>query len=72
MAVYAHNGSVVDHAQLTLAGFKPGGLVVGMVLAIFAFVGFESAGALGRRPGTRRAAYPMRSCGAAARSACST
>ena len=26
----------------------------------------------GRRPGTRRAAYPMRSCGAAARSACST
>ena len=48
IAVYAHNGGVFDHAQLTLSGFKPGGLVVGMVLAIFAFVGFESAGALGQ------------------------
>jgi len=48
VAVYAHNGGVFDHAQLTLSGFKPGGLVVGMVLAIFAFVGFESAGALGQ------------------------
>jgi amino acid transporter len=48
VAVYAHNGGVFDHAQLTLSGFKPGGMVVGMVLAIFAFVGFESAGALGQ------------------------
>jgi amino acid transporter len=48
IAVYVHNGGVFDHPQLTLAGFKPGGLVVGMVLAIFAFVGFESAGALGQ------------------------
>jgi amino acid transporter len=48
IAVYVHNGGVFDHAQLTLKGFKPGGLVVGMVLAIFAFVGFESAGALGQ------------------------
>ena len=48
VAVYVHKGSVVDHAQLTLSGFKPGGVVVGMVLAIFAFVGFESAGALGQ------------------------
>jgi amino acid transporter len=48
IAVYVHNGTTLDHAQLTLSGFKPGGLVVGMVLAIFAFVGFESAGALGQ------------------------
>jgi amino acid transporter len=48
VAVYVHKGSAVDMAQLSLSGFKPGGLVVGMVLAIFAFVGFESAGALGQ------------------------
>jgi amino acid transporter len=48
IAVYVHNGGVIDHAQLSLKGAKPGGIVVGMVLAIFAFVGFESAGALGQ------------------------
>ena len=48
IAVYVHNGSVIDTAQLSLKGFKPGGLIVGMVLAIFAFVGFESAGSLGQ------------------------
>jgi amino acid transporter len=48
IAVYVHNGSVIDTNQLSLKGFKPGGLIVGMVLAIFAFVGFESAGALGQ------------------------
>jgi amino acid transporter len=48
IAVYVHNGGVVDTHQLSLSGAKPGGIVVGMVLAIFAFVGFESAGALGQ------------------------
>jgi amino acid transporter len=48
IAVYAHNGGVFDHAQLSLKGGGAGGIVVGMVLAIFAFVGFESAGALGQ------------------------
>jgi amino acid transporter len=48
IAVYAHNGGVIDHAQLSLKGGGAGGIVVGMVLAIFAFVGFESAGALGQ------------------------
>ncbi len=48
IAVYVHNGGVIDHAQLSLKGGKAGGVVVGMVLAIFAFVGFESAGALGQ------------------------
>src|SRR5215470_4802826 len=48
IAVYVHNGGVIDTHQLSLKGAKAGGLVVGMVLAIFAFVGFESAGALGQ------------------------
>ena len=48
IAVYVHNGGVIDHAQLSLKGGSAGGLVVGMVLAIFAFVGFESAGSLGQ------------------------
>ncbi len=48
IAVYVHNGGVIDHAQLGLKGSSAGGIVVGMVLAIFAFVGFESAGALGQ------------------------
>jgi amino acid transporter len=48
VAVYAHNGGIFDHAQLSLKGGGAGGIVVGMVLAIFAFVGFESAGALGQ------------------------
>ena len=48
IAVYVHNGGLFDHAQLSLKGSGTGGIVVGMVLAIFAFVGFESAGALGQ------------------------
>jgi amino acid transporter len=48
IAVYAHNGGVFDSRQLSLKGAGAGGIVVGMVLAIFAFVGFESAGALGQ------------------------
>src|SRR5256884_327518 len=45
--IWVHNGSVFDTHQLTLTGVKPGGILVGTVLAIFAFVGFESAGSLG-------------------------
>jgi amino acid transporter len=45
--IWVHNGTVFDTRQLTLTGVKPGGILVGMVLAIFAFVGFESAGSLG-------------------------
>lgn len=48
IAVYVHSGGVFDHAQLSLRGGGAGGIVVGMVLAIFAFVGFESAGSLGQ------------------------
>jgi amino acid transporter len=45
--IWVHNGTVFDTRQLTLSGVKPGGILVGVVLAIFAFVGFESAGSLG-------------------------
>jgi amino acid transporter len=45
--IWVHNGTVFDTKQLTLTGVKPGGILVGTVLAIFAFVGFESAGSLG-------------------------
>jgi len=48
IAVYVRNGSVFDQVQLSLKGGHAGGIVVGMVLAIFAFVGFESAGSLGQ------------------------
>ncbi|MBO0690901.1 MAG: APC family permease [Candidatus Dormibacteraeota bacterium] len=37
----------IDVKQFTFTGVAPGGIVVGVVLAIFAFVGFESAGSLG-------------------------
>jgi len=45
--IWVHNGTVFDPHQLKLTGVKPGGILVGTVLAIFAFVGFESAGSLG-------------------------
>jgi amino acid transporter len=47
VAIWIHRGGVVDSAQLSLSGVSAGGVVVGVVLAIFAFVGFESAGSLG-------------------------
>jgi len=46
-------GHVIDASQLSLQGAKPGGIMLGLVLAVFSFVGFESATTLGdeaRRP----------------------
>ena len=40
-------GPHLDHAQLSLHGVKPSGVRLGVVLAIFSFVGFESATAMG-------------------------
>jgi len=37
----------IDVKQITFNGVQPGGIILGVVLAIFAFVGFESAGSLG-------------------------
>src|SRR5258708_23069754 len=70
IAVYVHNGGVIDTHQLSLKGAAPGGIVVGMVLAIFAFVGFESAGALGqeaKKPARSRPRPIIWSCGIIAR-----
>jgi amino acid transporter len=47
VAIWVHKGTVIDTSQWTLSGVSAGGVVVGVVLAIFAFVGFESAGSLG-------------------------
>ena len=47
VAIWVHRGGVFDTGQLTLSGVSLNGVVVGVVLAIFAFVGFESAGSLG-------------------------
>jgi amino acid transporter len=66
IAVYVHSGGVIDTHQLSLKGAAPGGIVVGMVLAIFAFVGFESAGALGQEARNPARSVPraiMWSCG---------
>ena len=41
------SGRAIDAQQLRLAGLTPDGLRQGLVLAIFSFVGFESATALG-------------------------
>jgi amino acid transporter len=41
------NSFAIDTAQLTLQGVTPSGLGLGLVLAVFSYVGFESATALG-------------------------
>ena len=47
VAAFVHGSSVVDHAQLSLEGVSSDSLRLGLVLAIFSFVGFESATVLG-------------------------
>jgi len=45
--VLAHHGLHIDTAQFRLRGASVSGMRLGMVLALFSFVGFESATALG-------------------------
>jgi amino acid transporter len=47
VAIWIHRGGIGDADQFGLKGVGAGGVFVGVVLAIFAFVGFESAGSLG-------------------------
>jgi amino acid transporter len=47
VAIWVHKGGPVDFSEISLKGASVGGAVVGIVLAIFSFVGFESAGSLG-------------------------
>jgi len=42
-----HNGLHIDHAQLHLDGVTASGVRLGVILALFSFVGFESATTLG-------------------------
>jgi amino acid transporter len=45
--VWVHKGFAIDHAQLTLEGATPGGMLTGVMLVVFGFSGFESATSLG-------------------------
>ena len=47
VAIWVHKGSIIDTSQLTFSGVSGSGILIGSVLAIFAYVGFESAGSLG-------------------------
>jgi amino acid transporter len=47
IAVWKHTGFALDHEQLSLANTTPGGVLMGMVLVVFAFSGFESSTSLG-------------------------
>jgi len=47
LIIWAHKGFAIDMAQLTLKGATPGGITMGVVLAVFGFSGFESATSLG-------------------------
>ena len=45
--IWWHKGFALDTAQLSLEGTTPGGILLGVVLVVFAFSGFESSTALG-------------------------
>jgi amino acid transporter len=46
--IWQQQGFALDPQQLTLAGATPGGVLMGSMLVIFAFSGFESSTALGQ------------------------
>lgn len=45
--IWRHKGFAIDTAQLTLSGATPGGVLMGIVLVVFGFSGFESSTSLG-------------------------
>jgi amino acid transporter len=45
--ILRHKGVFIDRQQLTLAGVHPGGVLIGVVLVVFGFSGFESSTSLG-------------------------
>lgn len=47
LLVLLGHGLTIDTSQISLAGVSPEGLRLGLVLAIFSYVGFESATTLG-------------------------
>lgn len=54
--IWRHSGFEVDMQQLRLEGTTPGGILMGVVLVVFAFSGFESSTSLGEE-----ARNPLRS-----------
>lgn len=47
LIVLGKHSFAIDTAQLTMQGAKPSGVVLGLVLGVFSYVGFESATTLG-------------------------
>lgn len=47
LVIWSHQGFALDTKQLTLEGVSPSGVLVGVVLVVFAFSGFESSASLG-------------------------
>lgn len=47
IVIWSESGFAVDHAQVTLEGATPKGVLMGVLLAVFAFSGFESSTSLG-------------------------
>ncbi len=47
IGVWSSHGFELDRAQFTLEGVTPGGVLVGVVLVVFGFSGFESSTSLG-------------------------
>ena len=45
--IWRYKGFAVDTTQLTLQGARPGGVLMGVVLVVFGFSGFESSTSLG-------------------------
>ena len=58
------NGLHLDWPQVRLQGNSIAGIRLGLVLAIFSFVGFESATTLGHEANNRHAPYHAPSCSA--------
>jgi amino acid transporter len=46
-AIWNHHGFAFDSTQFTLKGATPGGVLLGIVLVVFGFSGFESSTSLG-------------------------
>jgi amino acid transporter len=45
--IWKHKGFAIDTTQLTFTGVSPGGVLMGIVLVVFGFSGFESSTSLG-------------------------
>ena len=64
IVVLAHSPKIFDHAQLTLHGASVHGVLVGVVIIVLAFVGFEGATSLGLESRTPERAIPIALIGA--------